>query len=197
MTIIAPHNERLLFADLAKGDHAAFTQLFHHYTPRLFPFVIRITKSEAIAEEIIQEVFLRLWVNRSSVGDYEQPGAWLFLIASNLSMTHLRNAANMATKHEQSYVNKNLNDESLTLIMDGKEMESFLEEAVKQLPPKRQQIFRMSRQQGLNHQEIATQLSLSSNTVKDHMVLALKFIRDYLKQKSGISIGIVMLTKIL
>jgi RNA polymerase sigma-70 factor (family 1) len=182
------------FRQVADGDTHAFTELFHFYNARLFPYVRRLTKSEVIAEEIVQEVFLRLWVNREKVAAMERPGAWLFVVASNLSLTHLRNAVNLAVKHTgasrqaDSTVSDTLRQE-----LDGREMAAIVEAAVRLLPPKRQQIFRLSRQEGLTHQEIAEKLSISPHTVKDHLVLALKSIREYIRRQTGSSVGVILL----
>jgi RNA polymerase sigma-70 factor (ECF subfamily) len=192
------HSEDEWFRQIADGDTHAFTELFHHYNRRLFPFVRRLTKSEVIAEEIVQEVFLRLWVNREKMATMERPGAWLFLVASNLSMTHLRNAVNLAVKHAgAARISEAAVTDALLQELDGKEMATLVEAAVRQLPPKRQQIFRLSRQDGLTHQEIAEKLSISPHTVKDHLVLALKSIREYIHSKTGSSVGIILLLELL
>ena len=192
------HTEDLWFRQIADGDTRAFTELFHYYNARLFPFVRRLTKSEAIAEEIIQEVFLRLWVNREKVATMERPGAWLFLVASNLSLTHLRNAVNIAVKHAGAYRQADATvTDTLLQELDSKEMAALVEAAVRQLPPNRQQVFRLSRQEGLTHEEIAQKLSISPHTVKDHLVMALKSIREYIHTQTGSSVGILLLLEFL
>jgi RNA polymerase sigma-70 factor (ECF subfamily) len=186
------------FQQIADGDTHAFTEIFHYYNARLFPFVCRLTKSEAIAEEIVQEVFLRLWVNRGKVAAMERPGAWLFLVASNLSLTHLRNAVNIAIKHAGAYRQANATvTDAVLQELDRKDMAALVEAAVRQLPPKRQQVFRLSRQEGLTHDEIAQKLSISPHTVKDHLVLALKSIREYIQTRTGSSVGIILLLEFL
>ena len=186
------------FRQIADGDTNAFTELFHYYNARLFPFVRRLTKSEAIAEEIVQEVFLRLWVNRGNVAKMERPGAWLFLVASNLSLTHLRNAVNIAVKHAGASRQADATvTDAVLQELDGKEMAALVEAAVRQLPPKRQQVFRLSRQEGLTHEEIAQKLSISPHTVKDHLVMALKSIREYIHTQTGSSVGILLLLEFL
>lgn len=187
------------FRQIAAGDTHAFTELFHYYNARLFPFIRRLTRSETIAEEIVQEVFLRLWVNREKVAGMENPGAWLFLVASNLSLTHLRNAVNLAVKHAGAYRQSGVATAGDQLLqeLDSKEMAALVEAAVHRMPPRRQQIFRLSRQEGLTHQEIAEKLSLSPSTVKDHLVLALKSIREYLHSRTGSSVGVILLIEFL
>jgi RNA polymerase sigma-70 factor (family 1) len=191
--------EREWFRQMAAGDAAAFAEIFHFYNARLFPFVRRLTKSDLIAEEIVQEVFLRLLVHREKMASMERPGAWLFLVASNLSMTHLRNAFNATVKHtgaQRHAMAMNATD-ALLEELDGREMATIVEAAVRELPPKRQQVFRLSRYEGLTHQEIADRLSISPHTVKDHLVLALKTIRDYIHRQTGSSLGIVLFIELL
>jgi RNA polymerase sigma-70 factor (family 1) len=187
------------FRQMAAGDTAAFAEIFHYYNARLFPFVRRMTKSDVVAEEIVQEVFLRLWVHREKMAAMERPGAWLFLVASNLSMTHLRNAVNAAVKHAGAHrqATSTHGRDALLEELDAREMVVIVEAAVRQLPPRRQEIFRLSRHEGLTHQEIADRLSISPHTVKDHLVLALKTIREYIRRQTGSSFGIILLIELL
>ncbi len=189
--------EKEWFRRTAGGDSKAFTELFHHYNARLFPFVRRITKSESAAEEIVQETFLRLWVHRATVGVMEKPAAWLFLIASNLSMSHLRNRMNAAVKHAGAFArSETAAGDSFLQELEGKEMAVLVEAAIQLLPPKRQEVFRLSRQEGLTYQQIADRLDISPNTVKDHLVIALRSIREYLNDHSETSLGIILLIEI-
>lgn len=191
-------DEKSLFKGLARDDAAAFYQLFHHYNSRLYPFVKKITRSGVVAEDIVQETFLRLWKHRKKVADMEQPAAWLFLIASNLSMSHLRNHVNQSIKHNGAFrsTSQQVGPEPIAEL-EKEEFARLVENAIRRLPPKRQQIFRMSRQDGLAHKEIASQLGLSPHTVKDHLVMALKSIKDYLRQflDSGLLIVILLLLR--
>lgn len=82
--------DKLLFERIARGDGEAFREIFHYYNARLYHSVLKMVKSEEEAREIIQEVFLKLWIRRGKLSEIERPGAWLFTIASNLSIDILR-----------------------------------------------------------------------------------------------------------
>ena len=190
------NNEKELLRRVSRGDAQAFSTFFHTYNARLFPFIIKIVKSTAIAEEIVQETFLRAWVHRHKLAQLNEPGAWLFRIASNLALTHLRNAANDAIKHA-GFSSSSSTINELTNELDKKEMAHLLEQAINQLPAKRQTVFRLSKQEGLTYQQIADQLNISPNTVKEHLVQAIKFIRDHIRKQSGMSVGISVLIQLL
>lgn len=185
-----------MLRSVSQGDAQAFSTFFHIYNARLFPFVIKIVKSTAIAEEIVQETFLRAWVHRVKLAQLDEPGAWLFRIASNLALTHLRNKANEAIKHA-GFSNNSSTINELTDELDKKEMSHLVEQAISQLPAKRQTVFRLSKQEGLTYQQIADQLNISTNTVKEHIVQAIKFIKEHIRKQSGISVGISVLIQLL
>jgi RNA polymerase sigma-70 factor (family 1) len=178
------HINQNTFALMATGDEQSFKAIFHHYTSRLLPHINNIVKSEVIAEEILQETFLRLWKNKETVGQMDNPTAWLFTVASNLCFKFLRKAAN-----EERAMNELISRmKSHTLSQtdyDQKEKQSALLTAVNQLPAQRQLVFKLSREAGLSHQEIADQLNISPNTVKNQIVKSIHSIRDYM-QKAGV-----------
>lgn len=178
---------------MANGEDAAFRELFHEYNARLLPFINKICKSEVVAEEMVQEVFLRVWVNREELAHMERPASWIFRVASNLSVSYLRSLKGkekqlLSIDHITEPVAANLLEELTT-----RELQVLIERAVLQLPPRRQQIYRLSRQEGLSHKEIAEQLSLSQNTVKDQLVISLKYIREYIYKEWGGLIPVLVL----
>ena len=164
----------------------AFRKIFHYYTPRLLPFVFSIVKSEAVAEEIVQDVFLKLWTNRHDVAQKESPSSWLFTIAANQSLTFLRRMS-----VERKYIDsikiqikeawlQNPTEDQLFL----REDEALLKKAMDTLPPQQKLIYTLSRQEGLSHKEIADQLNISPNTVKNHIVTAIRTLREFIRKSS-------------
>ncbi len=164
----------------------AFRQIFHYYTPRLLPFVFSMVKSDAVAEEIVQDVFLKLWTNRVEVAQKEAPSSWLFTVAANQSLTFLRRMS-----VERRYIDKvkaeidqawfqNPTEDLLFL----REDEALLKKAIDALPPQQKLIYTLSRHEGLSHKEIADQLNISPNTVKNHIVTAVRALREFIQKAS-------------
>lgn len=165
----------------------AFTELFHKYTPKLLPFINKLTRNEQLAREMIQETFLRLWVNRANLVNVEEPSNWIYRIAANVSITWLRKQGNRERLLKSLNVEQELSANSITDKLETKELSLIVQQAVDALPTKRKEIYLLSRQQGLSHQQIAERLELSANTVANQMGISLKFIRTYINSKTGLS----------
>jgi len=184
-------NDKELFIQIANGDERAFTELFHTYTPKLLPFLIKLTRNEHLAQEMIQETFLRLWMNRAELIKVNQPAAWIYRIASNVSITWLRTQGNrlkLLQKMEFPTTADSINEQ-----IDSKELELIISRTVCLLPERRQQMYRLSREQGLTHQQIAEQLNLSLSTVKNQIGISLKFIHELICKETGLSLITILL----
>ena len=185
--------DNALFGAIADGDEAAYTQIFHLYTPRLLPFLLKLTRDEHLAREMLQETFLRLWTKRDQLPQVERPASWLFRIAANICLTYLRT---QATRHRLQYKVKEKSPaqgySSAVEVLESKEMALLIRQAVNALPARRQEIYRLSREQGLSHQQIAEQLQLSLSTVKNQLGYSVKFIQEYLQQATGLSLGVIV-----
>jgi RNA polymerase sigma-70 factor (family 1) len=167
------HQERYVSED-------DFKCIFDTYKNRLYGYVLGITRSAYAAEEITQEIFLKLWLCRDMLGEVDNMEAYLYTIARHKTLNHLRKAAYDARlmKELQSAMQPEANNvEEYSLKV---EYEHIVQEAVALLSPQRRLVYQLSRNQGLNHEEIAGHLQLSRNTVKNHLVEALRFIRNYL-----------------
>ena len=170
---------RILFRLTAEGDEKAFTDLFNLFLPKLYPFILKLTRSESVVEEIIQETFIKVWLNRDKLAEIENPGGWVFTVAANKCYDHLRARAlkdNLFVSATDGPAGSNSTHEWLDL----KELKRLIELAVNDLPEQRKKIYRMSRDQGKTIREIADALQLSPHTVKNTLVISLKFIREYL-----------------
>lgn len=173
------HNEKMLFHRVAEGDEQAFGKLFNLFLPKLYPFIVKFTRSQIAAQEIIQETFIRVWLNRDKLDEIENPGGWLYKVASNECYSYAR---------KKALTNKFSND--ITTVpepvlvaqeeMDLKELNRLIHQAVDKLPAQRRKIFQMSRDQGKTIPEIASELQLSPNTVKNALVTSLRSIREHL-----------------
>ena len=168
-----------------KNYETDFKCLFDRYKNRLYGYVMALTHSSYIAEEITQEIFIKLWLCRDMLGELSNPEAYLVSMARNKALNHLRKSAHesrMIQELQNRMAPEVNNVEEQTLLSDQR---NLLHEAITSLSPQRRLVYRLSRDQGLNHLEIANRLHVSPNTVKNHLVTALKTIRKHLNGING------------
>lgn len=190
MTITVDNNERLLLKQIAEGDEQAFAILFYRYLPILQPFAVKFTKSVDAAEEIIQDTFLRVWLNREKLEDVENVKAWLYKYASNECLNYLRKELKQAKAIDNLSVDQQVQSNTTIDTINLNEINYLVTQAVEQLPSQRKKIYQMSRAEGMNIPEIAEALHLSPNTIKNALVISLKTIREHLN-KHGVVLSIM------
>jgi RNA polymerase sigma-70 factor (family 1) len=159
---------------------AAFKRLFDSYKNRIYGYVLAIAHSPYAAEEITQEIFIKLWLCRDILHEVENLDGYIFTIARNRTLNHLRKAAydtRLLRELQELVKPEHNNVEERTMVA---EYDRLVRDAILLLSPQRRLVYQLSRDGGLNHEEIAEQLHLSRNTVKNHLVEALRFIRSYL-----------------
>jgi RNA polymerase sigma-70 factor (family 1) len=170
-----------------------FKRLFDSYKNRVYGYVMAITHSPYSAEEITQEIFIKLWLCRDLLHEVENLDGYIFTIARNRTLNYLRKAASdrRSLRELQGLaMPQNNNVEERAIVTD---YDQLLRDALSLLSPQRRLVFQLSRDGGLNHEQIAEQLHLSRNTVKNHMVEALRFIRSYLGQHGSVLLLIFFL----
>ena len=175
------HNGKALFQRVANDDHDAFRNLFDLYADRMYAAVYHHTKSRFIAEELVQEVFVSLWRHRGQLHVVEDPTAYLYRTVFNHINNYMIKAANQRRILDQATERMAAENDTTRQELEAREMKKIISAAIGQLPPQKRTIYRLSREQGLSYQEIAVQLGISPNTVKNHLVEAMKLLRNYLK----------------
>ncbi len=159
----------------------AFDIIYKKYSRRLYGFVFRYVKQDLDTEEIVQEVFIKIWKSRDNINVYSSFESFLFTIAHNATVNLLKKRVT-----EQKYVEyiKSLQyiDDSyeLTDEIHYKELEAKYHGLLDELSPRQKEIFQLSRLEGLSHKEIAEKLGISTNTVKNHLVAALSYLKSKL-----------------
>lgn len=178
--------DSLTIRRLMEGNEGAFRTVYDLHSEQVYKFAFRFLKDSAWSEEVVQDVFLKLWLNRKMLD--EQGNIWLYLyvIAKRLCLNKLREIRKTKVLFEQLMksieVEGNKIEEQLTV----DEINQFAEKIIANLPRQQQLVFRLSREEGLSHKEIAQKLGLSPNTVKNHMVQALRTLKIGLQQSGYI-----------
>ena len=175
-------DELLLVKNLSKGNLLAFNTLFNDYSCRLYRFALGYLKSEAEAEELVQEVFTKIWEKREGLKEELSFKSFLFTIAFNIIRKHFRTRAYL-TEYLKSGGNADLDlQTSQKITYDS--LYQYIAELVNQLPGRRKEIFIKSRFEGLSIKEIAEELKISHKTVENQLTDALKFIRTNLNKEN-------------
>lgn len=173
--------EKELFERIKKNDEKAFEILFHKYYGHLCSFATKIINDDVASEEIVQDFFVKLWEKREQFFIETSIKNYFFRSVKNLCLNFIQHNKTKI-KYAQtviSEVENNFSDDSNYPEIDLAEK---IEESINSLPEKRQEIFRLSRQEGLKYHEIAKKLNISIKTVETQMSLAMKTLRDKLKK---------------
>lgn len=168
-----------LLTRLKNGDMLAFDRVYELYSHKLFSFVFKILKNEAEADDIVQEVFVKIWESRDTLEDYKLLNSYIFTIAYNNSIDLIRKRINN-TKYLEHLKNSSSIYVTPNIIsqIEFNELNIKAEKLISNLPERQRQVYLLHREEGLTYPEIAEKLGISKNTVENHMVKALKYLRQ-------------------
>ncbi|MES3017049.1 MAG: RNA polymerase sigma-70 factor [Bacteroidota bacterium] len=169
-----------LISRLRNDDELAFGIVFEKYSGKLYNFSYRFLKNREQCQEVVQETFLSLWVNRKRLDDQYPIAPYLYTITRRLTLNTLRNIASSESAMSKLWVNMQQVSNETEDEVNLEDLRRFTEEVLSRLPQRQQLVYRMSRQQELSYDEIAEELNISRNTVKNHLVAALKTIKTQL-----------------
>ena len=174
-------DERLV-ADLCREgvDIDAFERLFHRYYPMVLNFTASLVKNQAVAEDIAQNCFMKLWLNRFSLHPSQSIKNYLCVLSRNDSINYLRSARSKSVGLGSQFESHMQNPNNVEDWMTFAETNIRLRHNIEALPPKRRAIFMMSGYEHMSNMEIAVKLNLSVRTVEKHIELALKDLRHSL-----------------
>ena len=167
---------------LKKGDVKAFDNIYNLYCIKLFKFVFRYVKLVQDAEGIVQEVFITLWETKDRV-DIQKFDSYLFTITYNKTISLLRKR--MSEKRSLEYLKltqQNITSADIIDEIHYLQLTENLRKLVDRLTPRQREIFLLSREKGLTHKEISEMLNISENTIKNHLVSALAYIKSHLDE---------------
>jgi RNA polymerase sigma-70 factor (family 1) len=189
LDIAAAQKDKLLFNRIAAGDVKAFAEIFNVYAPRLAINVSKLLHADQWTQEIVQDVFVKLWDVRETLTRIDSPADYLYRMSANRVQDYLRKQEREIKL--QYYLDCNSKGDLTNNTQEKLDLrfsQQLFSEAVQLLPPQRALIFKLRHEEGLGYDEIAARLDLSRNTVRNHLMLALKQMREYL-----IRHGIVLL----
>jgi RNA polymerase sigma-70 factor (family 1) len=175
----ASYTEKELLDGVAAGQEEAFARLVNIYRNKVFSHAITFVKSYEEAEEITQDIFVKVWVNRHRLGEVRDFKSYLFILGRNHLVSAIRKKVMKTTSPDDNDIPGNL------LLphhqVQFKETYHYLINGIEKLPPQQKAVFTLSRMGHLSNDEIATRLGISKRTVKFHLVLALNFLREFLR----------------
>ncbi|MBE6251763.1 MAG: RNA polymerase sigma-70 factor [Bacteroidales bacterium] len=171
-------HEKYLIEKLKKGDKDAFRQLFEHYYPLFLAFAKRMLRDDYVAEDLIQNVFMRTWVLRERLDEKRSMKNYLLVAVRNEIYYYFR--SEFKKKHDQLQEEAAVSSFDINSALSAKEMEKNIAKVIAAMPERRREIFEMSRTQKLSNAEIAERLGISIRTVEKHIENALSDIRHKL-----------------
>lgn len=174
-------------ARLKQGDVRAFETIFWAYNPRVYHFVYALLCDKLLAEDLTQTVFLKIWERRALIDPAQSFEAYLFTIARHLAykesermlVSSLADLTEAASFPDEALLEEKLEADSLR---------EYIRRLVDRLPEARREIFRLSREAHLSHQEIAERLHISEKTVETQLYRALRFLREELHKGSFLAL---------
>ena len=172
--------ERELLRLASEGNQRAFETIFNRYKDKLYSFTLKLTASPEATQDIIQDTFLKLWRDRKSLTTIEHFSSYLFMMTRNQSVNALKRFARETLILSNLKLAESHTHHSPENILSLKEVRELLHESLEKLPPRQKLIFTLSRDHGLKHNEIAERLNLSSSTVKNHIIQAIRSLKEKL-----------------
>ncbi|MBX9782786.1 MAG: RNA polymerase sigma-70 factor [Chitinophagaceae bacterium] len=193
MLINAKYDEKVLLAMVATGNRQAFTQLYTAHLNNLYRYIFLFTKSKEETEEILQEIFIKIWETREKLPEIESIENYLFRFAKNKLLDNIRH---LQIKQRVLSEIKRTKDVAETTTINQytyREYYHIVQQAIEKLPPKRKLIFRLNIENGLSQDEIALQLNISKSVVQKQIYKASHFVREYLLKHGEISFSILVI----
>lgn len=178
--------EALLLAEVRTGSKQAFEQIYRTYKLRIYRSIRKQIQDDAIAEELMQDVFIKIWQKRNELDLDKSFVAYIFRIAASRVVDYSRKAKrDRVIKENLQLIASEISDEPMESSFSQQE-DDFLTEAIAKLSPQRKKIFVLCKLEGKSYEEVSQLYGVSTSTISDHIVKATKFLRKYLVNTSSI-----------
>lgn len=172
--------EQLILKLISEGDEHAFSQLLKEYSPLCYEISMKVLRDEWKAEDVVQEVFLKIWLRRTSLPQIDNFGGWLRTITANRLYNYLRKS-----RTDNQHINKWWAEFSLPAhnaeqpSVEESYYEDLIEQALNWLTPRQKEVFTLIKRQGYSREEAAQILAIGPESVKSHLDQAMRSIRAY------------------
>lgn len=186
------HEERLLLEKISMGDEASFRIIFDKYRRQIYTYALKIAKSESNAEEILHDVFIKVWEHKNPA-EIENLGFYLKTLTKHITFNVLRRAKlEIRVNNELTQNWAEIHNDTENMI-SANDSAKILHKGINLLPPQQKLVYTLCREEGLKYAQVAERLSLSPLTVKTHMQQALRFLRNYITKYSDISLFMILM----
>ena len=174
-----------LIVRLQQSQVTAFDALYWKYHEPVFRNILKFTKDTIAAEDILQEVFTRLWEKRLTIKADQSVAGWLFVVSFNLSVNHTRKKLREQTAHKKIFAVAPENDGMPTGNQLYEEQYRLMKQAIDQLSPQKRKIVTLCKIEGKTYEEAAGELNISRNTVKEHLSAAMVNLNEYVRKNAS------------
>jgi len=176
---------------MAAGHEAAFECIYQYYQPKIYSYILSLVKSPQLAEDLQQEVFLKIWEARDKLHEIKTFGPWLFSVAHNHTINVLRSVTR--SQIVLSEILRHSPELSADNEILDRDYDRFIQKVLSSLPPRTREIYRKCKEQGLTYEEVARELGISGNAVKRHMINSIKVLREATTKDLGLSRNLLTL----
>lgn len=177
---------------MQQGDIGAFDLLYHKYRLAIYKNVFKLVKDATATEDILQEVFIKLWEKRQSITTSKPVAGWLFVVSYNQALRHLKAEQTVNLTDGQDIKNTVDPARETEIINDRWEI---LEKAIETLSPQKRKVFELCKLDGKTYDQAAKVLGISKHTVKEYLADAIKILKAYVKLHSHSLVSLLFILK--
>lgn len=186
-------NVSLLLQQLQQGDERAFSKIYDHCSRPLYRKILRLVNDDEVAQEILQELFLSVWIKRESINP-DSIWPYLYQAAKRLVYKHYRKVAYNKRLLDHLMITTAPHVMSVEDLMIDQETHELLIQAIEHLPPQRKQVFKLCKFEGKSYQEVAELLGISTSTISNQIVAANKSVKEFFLLNNNLTLLFIIPT---
>lgn len=183
MSKIILEDERAILEDVSRGNKNAFKVLYDNFSPSVFKVALHLLKDKEQADDIVQDIFIKLWSVRKTLPNVDSIENYLFIITRNTIFTYLKKQIRNAKSAPLWLNDISITENNFEINVEQKEYERIIVQSIQLLPPQQKQVYLLFEEEKMSYEQIASSMKLSKQTVKRHLALARKFIREYCSKR--------------